>query len=130
MQPNEEGLVKGRLYTYSNFPEKFDDSLFYQPRKTYDYTTQEMFKSLVSNEQVQQMHDTDWAKYLAELVYCIWLQTFCLVIPTYDQQYRAELIKFARKMFTNVQKRLEPMREAEMMYRKLFETCANVNMAD
>ena len=33
-------------------------------------------------------------------------------------------------MFTNVQKRLEPMREAEMMYRKLFETCADINMAD
>lgn len=52
MPPSEEGLDQGVLYSYKVFPEKFNHSLFSQPRKTHDYTESVVYKSIVTNEQV------------------------------------------------------------------------------
>lgn len=29
-------------------------------------------KSLINNEQLSKMHDSEWARYLAEIIYILW----------------------------------------------------------
>jgi pterin-4a-carbinolamine dehydratase len=62
------------------FPAKFDRSLFCKPRRTHDYSQSFQFKSKVSNVDIQQMHDLEWARYMCEVVYCLWLHVFSGVI--------------------------------------------------
>lgn len=97
MQPSEEGLVKGVTYTYPVFPEKFDTKFYYQPRKIHDYRQNNTHKALVTNQMIMNMHDQDWAKYMCETVYVLWLQVFCGVLPAYGK-YTGELVLFARKL--------------------------------
>lgn len=83
MPPSEEGLDPKMLYSYKTFPNKFNKSLFCQPRKIHDYTESVIYKSIVTNEQIIQMHDLDWAKYMCESIYCLWIQVLCGVITNY-----------------------------------------------
>ena len=29
------------------------------------------------------MHEADWAKYMAEVIYCLWFQVFAATLPMY-----------------------------------------------
>ena len=101
MSPSEDGLQPGLAYSYKTFPSTFDQTLFNVPRKTHDYTESLIYKSLVTNEMIMQMHDLDWARYMCESVYCLWIQVLCAVIPNY-RQHASELISFARKLLQNI----------------------------
>lgn len=57
MPPSEDGLDPNQTFYYSVFPEKFNRSLFNVPRKTHDYTESVVFKSIVTNEAIMNMHD-------------------------------------------------------------------------
>lgn len=46
------------------------------------------------------------------------------------QQYSKDLIFFAKKLLEHVQRKLKPMREAEMIYRKLFEACGTCKLGE
>lgn len=129
MLPSEDGLEPGLQYSYKVFPIKFRANLFNQPRKTHDYTESVVYKSVVTNEMIMNMHDLDWARYMCESVYCLWIQVLCGVIPNY-KQHAAELISFTRKLLAAVQHKLNPMRETEIMYRRLFEACGNCGLSD
>lgn len=118
LQPSEEGLPE-QVYTYSMFPEQFVSGLFNKPRKTHDYSEALVYKSIVSNEMIMSMHDLDWARYMCESIYCLWIQVLCAVIPSY-KEHAAEIIQFARKLLQAVMHKLAPLRETEMMYRRLF----------
>lgn len=88
-----------------------------------------MYRSVVSNEQIMQMHDADWAKYMCESVYCLWIQVLCGVIPNY-KQHAAELIMFSRKLMQQIQQKLHPMQETEILYRRLFSACGECGLHD
>ena len=66
-----------------------------------------------------QMHDQDWARYMCETVYCVWIQVLCGVLPSY-KEHSNELIVFTRKLISAISHKLAPMRETEIMYRRLF----------
>ena len=80
-EPSKEGLEvneKGELkvtFKYQTFP-KFDLSLFYVPRQIQNYCNEEgagvYLKSLINNDQLSKMHDSEWARYLAEIIYILW----------------------------------------------------------
>ena len=81
MAPSEEGLetphgsTKQLIFRYETFP-KFDLSLFYMARPIENYNNEEAagmhLKSLINNEQLSKMHDSEWARYLAEIIYILW----------------------------------------------------------
>lgn len=53
----------------------------------------------------------------------------CGVVPNY-RQHAPELISFTRKLLATVMHKLNPMRETEILYRRLFEACGNCGLSD
>lgn len=129
MAPCEENLEPGQVFKYQIFP-KFDLSLFYAPRNVENYnedTHGSLLKSLINNEQLQKMHESEWARYLSEIIYLLWYQIFSTTLPMYSQHAK-ELVYFAKKMLEHTNKKLTPMREIEMIYRRLFEACGTCRL--
>jgi hypothetical protein len=128
MAPCEEGLEQQAVYKHQTFP-KFDLSLFYAPRQIENYNEEAgaLIKSLINNEQLAKMHDTEWARYLNEIIYLLWYQIFCTTLPMYNN-YSKELIFFAKKLLEHINRKLAPMREVEMIYRRLFEACGTCRL--
>lgn len=87
MQVNEESLEKGKNYLYSTFPSRLDRRLVNSPRKPHSYITDDNIRSMhsiiVTNDLIQKMHEADWAKYMAEVIYCLWFQVFAATLPMY-----------------------------------------------
>jgi pentatricopeptide repeat protein len=44
--------------------------------------------------------------------------------------YSKELIYFAKKLLDCINRKLQPMREVEMIYRRLFEACGTCKLQD
>jgi hypothetical protein len=103
--------------------------LFTKPRRINDYSEKVIFRSSVTNETIVNMHDLDWARYLCESIYCLWFQVLCGVIKSYAK-YSGELIKFSRNLLKAIQPKLAPMRETEIIYRRLFEACGSVGQSE
>jgi len=68
------------------------------------------------------MHDNEWARYNMEVLYLLWFQIFCSVLPIYGSN-APNLIEFAKRKLDYVRKKLSPMRDIEIIYRRLFESC-------
>jgi len=68
------------------------------------------------------MHDGEWARYNAEIIYCLWFQVLGAAMPRY-RQYSSKILSFAVDLLKIISKRLSPMKEAEIIYRRLFEVC-------
>lgn len=75
------------------------------------------------------MNDTEWARYLAEMIYVLWFQTFCTALPMYNAHAK-ELVYFAKKLLEYINRKLPPMREVEIIYRRLFEVCGTCRLSD
>lgn len=73
------------------------------------------------------MNDADWAKYLSEIIYVLWFQIFCTTLPMYQNSAK-ELVSFAKKLLDHVNNKLKPMREIELVYRRLFESCGTCKL--
>ena len=43
------------------------------------------------------MNEVDWARYMAEVIYCMWFHVFSATLPMY-KAHSSELIFFARKL--------------------------------
>lgn len=78
--------------------------------------------TLINNEQLQKMHDNEWARYMLELIYLLWFQVFCTTLPIYVS-YSSSLIEFAKKLLNHVRIKIKPMRDIEFIYRRLFQSC-------
>ena len=70
------------------------------------------------------MNELEWSKYMSEVIYCMWFHIFAATLPMY-QQHASELIYFARKLLQYLLKKLQPMREVEIIYRRMFEACGS-----
>ena len=70
------------------------------------------------------MNEADWARYMAEVIYCMWFHVFGATLPMYAQ-HAGELTFFARKLLQYVTKKLHPMQEVEIIYRRMFEACGS-----
>jgi pentatricopeptide repeat protein len=68
------------------------------------------------------MHDSEWARYMLEVLYLLWFQVFCSTLPIYSS-HAPSLIDFARKILSHIRHRIKPMRDIEFIYRRLFEAC-------
>lgn len=73
------------------------------------------------------MNDTEWARYLAEMIYVLWFQIFCTSLPMY-YNHSKDLIFFSKKLLENINRKLTPMRDVEMIYRRLFEVCGTCRL--
>ena len=76
-----------------------------------------------------EMNDTEWARFLCETVYCLWFQIMCSAIRFYND-HAAELISFARKLLLAIQPKLQPMKETEIIFRRLFEACGKCGLSE
>jgi len=98
MQPNLENLPAETTYHYADgFPEKLATGLLLPPREIVSLNKEEqrtVYKSMTGTEDIQKMHDAEWARYNAEIIYCLWFQVFGAAIPKYRQHSR-KLISFA-----------------------------------
>jgi len=54
------------------------------------------------------MNEADWAKYMAEVIFCMWFHVFAVTAPMY-MTHSSELIFFARKLLQYITKKLHPM---------------------
>ena len=70
------------------------------------------------------MNEIEWSKYMAEVVYCMWFHTWAATLKMY-QPHTSELIFFARKLLQYLTQKLQPMREVEIIYRRMFEACGS-----
>jgi hypothetical protein len=66
---------------------------------------------------------------MCESVYCVWVQVFCGVLPSYREQSH-EMVNFARKLLNNITTKLAPMKETEILYSRLFQACGNCGLQD
>jgi len=66
---------------------------------------------------------------MAEVIYCLWFQVFSATLPMY-KAHAPEMIFFARKLLQHIQKSLGPLREVEIIYRRLFEACGSCHQLD
>lgn len=46
------------------------------------------------------------------------------------QSHAKELVFFAKRLLTHLQKKLHPMRDIEIVYRRLFEACGTCRLKD
>lgn len=126
MTVNEEGLEKNKSYLYSAFPSRLDRNYLVAPRETRSYTLDESSRGvhqlMATNEVIMKMHEADWAKYMVEVIYCLWFQAFAATLPMY-QAHSSEMISFARKLLLYISSKLKPLREVEIVYRRMFEAC-------
>jgi hypothetical protein len=74
---------------------------------------------LIRNEELQKMHDDEWARYMTEILYLLWFQVFCSTLPIYGS-YAPQLIDFSRKLLNYIKSKLKPMKDIEFIYRRLF----------
>ena len=88
-----------------------------------------LLKSLVNNDQLSKMHDSEWARYLAEILYILWFQIFSTALPMY-QTHSKKLVLFCKKLLAHLGKKLQPMRDIEIIYRRLFEACGTCRLQD
>lgn len=140
MAPSEDGLEleviggseQPKIYKYQTFP-KFDMSLFYVPRRIESYNNEEAagmhLKSLINNDQLSKMNDAEWARYLAEIIYILWFQIFTTTLPMYPNHAK-ELVNFCKRLLANINKKLHPMRDIEIIYRRLFEACGTCRLPE
>ena len=131
LQPQEEGLEEGKIFKYDTFP-KFDMSLYYPPRPIDSYQNDEgmsiLLKTLLNSETLGKLNDEDWASYLAEVVYILWFQIFTTTLPMY-MAHAKELVAFCKGLLRHVRgKKLQKMRDAEIVYRRLFEACGTCRL--
>ena len=136
MAPSEAGLEmlaigsQANIFKYETFP-KFDLSLYYKARPIENYNNEEAadmhLKSLLNNEQLSKMNDMEWARYLAEIIYILWFQIFTTTLPMY-QAHSKELVLFCKRLLTHLNKKLHPMRDIEIIYRRLFEACGTCRL--
>jgi hypothetical protein len=70
------------------------------------------------------MHDNEFARYMLEILHLLWFQIFCTTLPIYGS-HSAQLIDFARKVLNYLRSKIKPMRDIEIIYRRLFETCGS-----
>jgi len=64
---------------------------------------------------------------MCETIYCVWVQVLCGVLPTY-KEHSVEMINFTRKLLSTISQKLSPMRETEILYRRLFQACGNCGL--
>lgn len=128
--PSKSGRPGPHIFKYQTFP-KFDASLFYQPRKIENYNNEEAagmhLKSLINNDQLSKMNESEWARYLAEIVYILWFQIFTTTLPMYPAHAK-ELVIFCQRLLAYIGKKLYPMRDIEVIYRRLFEACGTCRL--
>ena len=75
------------------------------------------------------MNDSEWSRYLCEIIYLLWFEIFATTLPMYNS-YAKELIFFAKKLLDHINKKLAPMRDIEIIYRKLFEACGTCRLQE
>ena len=73
------------------------------------------------------MNDAEWARYFAETIYVLWFHVFSTTLPMYNK-FSKDLMFFASHMLSHIQRKLKPMRDAEMIYRRLFEVCGTCKL--
>jgi len=73
------------------------------------------------------MHDNEWARYMMEVLYLLWFQVFCTTLPIYGS-HTSKLIEFARRTLNHTRVRVKPMRDIEIIYRRLFEACGTCKL--
>jgi len=125
--PNDANLQSGKFYNYTQtgFPEKLNKGLYMKPRAVKLFNKEEqrpVYKSLTTNEDIGKMNDPEWARYNAEIIYCLWFQVLGATMPKYGQ-HSNKMINFALDLLKIIQRKLNPMRESEIIYRRLFEVC-------
>lgn len=108
-------------------------SLFYAPRPVENYQNDEgasiTLKTLINNEAIAKMNDEEWARYLAEVVYILWFQIFTTTLPMYPQHAK-ELISFCKRLLSHLSRKLKPMKDIEIVYRRLFEACGTCRLQE
>jgi hypothetical protein len=109
-------------------------SLYYPPRPVENFENDEgisvLLKTLLNSDILSKMNDEDWASYLAEVVYILWFQIFSTTMPMY-MNYAKDLVGFCRSLLLHVRgKKLKKMRDAEIVYRRLFEACGICRLKD
>jgi hypothetical protein len=77
---------------------------------------------MTTNDHIVKMHDAEWARYNSEVIYCLWFQVLGAAMPKYAP-YSSKMVSFAVDLLKIVQRKLLPLREAEVIYRRLFEVC-------
>ena len=84
---------------------------------------------MISNDKLLKMHDNEWARYMLEVLYLLWFQIFCTTLPVYCS-HTSKLIEFARRILNYVKTRIKPMRDIEVIYRRMFEACGTCKMSN
>lgn len=75
------------------------------------------------------MNEVDWARYMAEVIYCMWFHVFASTLPMY-MEHAGEMIFFARQLLKYITMKLQPMQEIEIIYRRMFEACGSCKLQD
>ena len=125
--PSEIDLVEDAKYMYEVFPSSLDRSLYYKPRKLNYHREDAMrsvHKQVLSKDQIKAMNEADWSRHMAEVIYSMWFHVFAATLPMYAT-HASELIFFGRKLLQYVTKKLHPLQEVEIVYRRMFEACGS-----
>lgn len=133
MLPYEDDFItaasegKGETFSYKIFP-PLNGKYYPEARPIPDFNKDALFErtfgSPITSLELQKMHDNEYARYMLETIYLLWFQIFCTALPIYGGHAPA-LIDFARRLLSQLRSKLKPMRDIEIMYRRLFEACGS-----
>lgn len=73
----------------------------------------------MANEELIKMNNNEWSRYMLESLYLLWFQAFCATLPIYTA-HAPVMIDFARRLLLYITHRIKPMRDLEIIYRRLF----------
>ena len=125
LPPNEDGIQPNELFYYRVFP-KFDTKYLIAARSIQNYNIdqmkQQIMGSIISNEELIKMHNSEFARYQLEIIYLLWFQVFCSTLPIYSS-HATGLIEFSKNILNHIRSKIKPMRDIEFIYRRLFESC-------
>lgn len=72
---------------------------------------------------------SDWAKYLYESIYVVWIELLCYSLIKY-MPVSPKLMQYAKQTVQFVRKQLKHIWESEQVYKCLFEACGKCKLPD
>ena len=85
-QPSEEGLSSNDVFKYATFPDKLEQELYYKARKLNYYkedSQRSVHRQVVGKQRISTMNEVEWAKFMAESIYCMWFHIFGATLTQY-----------------------------------------------
>jgi hypothetical protein len=110
--PQDFGIDPKQKFEYKYFP-ALDPQYFIGSRPLQNYVEEiVILKHKVTAKQIEEMNKNEWAMYLTESIYVVWIELLSYSLTKYIA-HSPKLIQYAKQTIQFVLKKLKSMKESE-----------------